>query len=1278
MAATQGDGVRRAASNVKSAFAGRGAGLRTGLVIFALALVAGLWFGTALLVQRDRHTAIESVTRANRQLARVFEEHTIRSLAEAGQLATVIRAQYLRLGKGFDLVRFFRDVQGERTLVQNVLIADASGQSVLNAMAGAPAINIADREHFKVHVARDTGEVFIGKPVQTISGKQWSLIVSLRINQPDGTFGGTVDIALDPAYFARLYDQIDLGPGGAVILIGLDGIVRARAAKEGGPIAGQNISGAEVFRQLEQRPAGSFTAVAKVDGVRRIQTYRKLPGYPLVVTVGVAEQVVLAGAEIQRNLYFLLAALLTALIGAATTGLYTVLARQQRAALTVQSAGARLIEAQELAGMLSLEWSIDGDRVNWSRAPAFLLGPQPPEGYPVYREMVHPEDRAVWLAERKAALEARTPALYSDYRLMRTDGSMRWISCTQRPAEMAGGVRRASFTLLDITARKEAETALGQSESRLRELTHNLEREVQERSGEIRAREALLHLVTENIPVMIGYFDAGFHLRFANTAFALHLGVKPDEAALGLHASRLFPPARQNLLRHYAEGALGGATQHFELPHRHDADRVTEVTLVPERLADGSAGGLFMVMTDITGRKQAERQLQNSVSLLTATLEATADGILVVRADRSIATFNQRYVQMWRLPPDLMQTHDHRLVLPHVLDQLADAQNVTAKVEALYADPIAESSDVLQCKDGRIFERYSRPQLVDGVAVGRVWSFRDVTERVRAEAALRAADERHSAIVANMIEGVIVRGRDGLIVDCNPSAERMFGVAREQMRGKPSPPCGWPASREDGTPVPDFQRAAHAALSSGKLQSNAVIAYRRPDGGVVWHLSNSQPLFQAGDPLPVGVFTTYTDISAHKAAEAAREALEAQLRESQKMEAMGTLAGGIAHDFNNILAAILGNVALARDDLGAAHAARQSIDEIGKAGERAKHLVQQILAFSRKQPQQFARVPMQGVVDETLAMLRATLPAGIRIEPRISAAPCVVHADATQMGQVLMNLCTNAWLAISDAGHAGMAGAIAVRLDEIELDSAAALRFGAVAPGTWVRLTVSDSGKGMDAATQARIFEPFFTTRQVGEGTGLGLSVAHGIVRSHGGAIAVSSAPGKGTVFEVILPALKAEAQGTAEAAARAAEAPGAPARAPASAPTGTPAGQHVLYLDDEPAMVLLVKRMLTKYGYRVSAFERPAEALAAVRADPGAFDLVVTDFNMPGKSGLDVTREIAQIRASLPVVIASGYITDELRAGAAQLGVRELIYKPNTLDELCQSIARVLQTAQD
>ena len=416
------------------------------------------------------------------------------------------------------------------------------------------------------------------------------------------------------------------------------------------------------------------------------------------------------------------------------------------------------------------------------------------------------------------------------------------------------------------------------------------------------------------------------------------------------------------------------------------------------------------------------------------------------------------------------------------------------------------------------------------------------------------------------------------------------------------------------------------------------------------------------DMSPEGEFRGYyvmvLDITEPVRAEEVRDQLEAQLRQAQKLEAIGTLAGGIAHDFNNILGAIIGNAELARKDVGAGHRALVSIEEIYRASQRAKELVQQILTFGRKQPQQTRLIALRPVVEDAVKLLRATLPASVEIATAVSDIPLYVHADATQIQQVLMNLCTNAWHAME-----GRAGRIEIGLDEVLLDAAAVSTLSDLQPGRHARLGISDNGCGMDAATQARIFEPFFTTKVVGQGTGLGLSVVHGIIKAHHGAITLKSAPGEGATFRIYFPA----------AAAPQAEALPEPAAAPGPARGN---GQHVLYVDDDGAMVFLVTRMLEELGYRISGYERAEEALKAVRADAGDFDLVVTDFNMPGLSGLQVAQELARIRPGLPVVITSGYITEELRASALQAGVRHLLYKPDTIDELCQIIQRLLATA--
>ena len=343
--------------------------------------------------------------------------------------------------------------------------------------------------------------------------------------------------------------------------------------------------------------------------------------------------------------------------------------------------------------------------------------------------------------------------------------------------------------------------------------------------------------------------------------------------------------------------------------------------------------------------------------------------------------------------------------------------------------------------------------------------------------------------------------------------------------------------------------------------------------------------------------------------------------------------------------------------MGPDHPALVSLEEIHKASVRARNLVQQILTFSRRQPQELVTQALRPVVEETHKLLRATLAGRGRTRCRAHRQPLQVLADATQIQQVLMNLCTNAWHALHDG-----AGRIEIGLDAVALDLQPRLqRLGRCRPGRYAHLWVSDTGVGMDAATRERIFEPFFTTKPVGQGTGLGLSVVHGIVSAHHGAITVDSEPGRGSTFHLYFPLV---------------EPPSSRHPRPAEAATPAPIrghGEHVLYVDDDEIMVLMVERMLERAGYRVSSYQNPHEAIEAVREHPDDFDFVVTDFNMPEFSGLDVARELARIRPRLPVVISSGYITEELRDEAQLAGVRGLLEKQNTFEELSGLVGRIL-----
>jgi signal transduction histidine kinase len=397
------------------------------------------------------------------------------------------------------------------------------------------------------------------------------------------------------------------------------------------------------------------------------------------------------------------------------------------------------------------------------------------------------------------------------------------------------------------------------------------------------------------------------------------------------------------------------------------------------------------------------------------------------------------------------------------------------------------------------------------------------------------------------------------------------------------------------------------------------------------------------------------DVTERLQAEASLRSLEVQLRESQKMEAIGTLAGGIAHDFNNILGGILGNLDLARQDVGAGHPALQALEQIHKASLRARLLVQQILVFSHRQSEPAGQQAVRAPVVETLALLRTTLPAGVRMQVDLADAPLFVLADATELHQVVMNLCTNAWQALKDG-----VGCISVVLDSTLIGDGVAPRAGHLPPGRYAHLRVSDDGTGMDAAVQAHVFEPFFTTKPAGQGTGLGLAVVHGIVATHGGAITLDSAPGRGSTFDVYLPLLDAPVDNV----------PVSPVT-----PKGSVAGhgQHVLYVDDDEVMLVMVQRLLQRLGYRVSGFADPQAALTTVREQPRAFDLVVTDFNMPGMSGLQLAAALAALRPDLPIILSSGYVTEDIRTHAMRLGVRDVLHKENTLEELGKLVARVL-----
>jgi len=528
------------------------------------------------------------------------------------------------------------------------------------------------------------------------------------------------------------------------------------------------------------------------------------------------------------------------------------------------------------------------------------------------------------------------------------------------------------------------------------------------------------------------------------------------------------------------------------------------------------------------------------------------------------------------------------------------------------------------------------------------------------EAQLRESQARMHTLGANLPNSVlyqVVLEPDGRrrFIEVSDSVERVCGVSVAEVLADPLAMYGHVHPDDVPALAATEQRCAET-LQVFDCQAR----FCRPDGSVRRvHMVSAPRSLEDGSIVWDGLLT---DITERTESQDARRRLEQQLSEAQKMESIGTLASGIAHDFNNVLAAILGNAHMAKEDLKGGHQAdvALSLDQIIKASERAKSLVDRILSFSRRDAARRQVQRLLPVVHDSLALLRSTLPAGVQLLERIDDPEASAEIDRTQFEQVLLNLCTNAWHALGDAG-----GRIEVRLGTVVLDAAASLPLGLL-PGRHVRLSVQDNGSGMSEQVRLRIFEPFFTTKPVGKGTGLGLSVVHGIVRAHEGAIDLHSQPGQGTRFDIFIPVP-----------------PGAVAPAPEPGAVAQPDaerghGERVLLIEDDLLMSAMMEKLLARHGYRVWHHSDPELAMAAVRADPQAFDIVVTDFNMPKHSGLDVIAAIRQVRPGLPSFLVSGYVSDELRARAAAQGVRHVLEKTRSLDELVQLLADTLRTAGD
>lgn len=753
-------------------------------------------------------------------------------------------------------------------------------------------------------------------------------------------------------------------------------------------------------------------------------------------------------------------------------------------------------------------------------------------------------------------------------------------------------------------------------------------------------------------------------IQLANHALARIHGYESPDVLIGLDCMTLAAPHERDRLEGYLAALMEGSPNPERFEHmgvRRDGTFVWIECLV-SRIMWGGAPAILATLQDITARRQAEELLQHAhAKLETRVQERTAALQQVNEALRASETKYRTLVE--NIPQKIFIKDKNSVYLScnenYALDIGIQSGEFAGKTD--YDFFPQELADKYRADDRRIMEsgktetieeRYLQKgeevwvQTIktpirgeDGTVTGVLGIFRDVTERKQAEDALRESEARFRSYIESAPLAIFVADQQGRLIDFNPAVIDLLGYDAAILKGMNIVDLHPEEDREEVlNDLATLLEVGHVEIERRMKKSNEQL---------IWV---SLRVVMTPDRLSFGYCQ---DISERKQMEEGRARTEAQLRQAQKMESLGTLAGGIAHDFNNILGVIVGYSEMAQAHADDPAQVREDLYEVFKGAYRAKDLVQQILAFSRHGEREKRPVQLGLIVKEALKMLRASLPSTIEIKQHV-ASKAAVMADPTQIHQVLMNLCTNGAHAMRED-----VGVLQVTLTDVCLGPGPVPSPSELQNGPHVELTVKDTGHGIDPSILDRIFDPFFTTKGQGVGTGLGLSVVHGIVKSHGGAIEVESHPGKGTTFHVFFPAIEAAAE------------------LPAGEAVPLPCGrERILVVDDEPALAKATKQMLERLGYQVEFRTNGIEALEAIRhhSTGKPFDLVITDMTMPHMTGLGIARELLRLQPNLPILLCTGFSENMDAEKARRIGIKGFLMKPVVMRELAAMIRTVLQ----
>ena len=659
----------------------------------------------------------------------------------------------------------------------------------------------------------------------------------------------------------------------------------------------------------------------------------------------------------------------------------------------------------------------------------------------------------------------------------------------------------------------------------------------------------------------------------------------------------------------------------------------------PRYDSEGRFAGYIGFCYDITDRKRADKLLRQSEERFLLAMKASNDGLF----DWNLETNEIYYSPAWK---KMLGYEDHELPNDFSIWENYTESEDAKKSWELQKQLISRQIDrfvlefKMKHKDGHWVDILSRAEAVfddSGQAVRIVGTHTDISESKRAQESLRASEERNRQIIHSSLDGFWRVDTQYRLLEVNDAYCRMSGYSRAELLTMSVPDL-------EALEAPE-EVAARTRRIMASGADRFTTSHRRKDGGIFEVEASIQ--YRSGSDG--GEFVVFLRDVTEK------RQLESQLRQAQKLEAIGTLAGGIAHDFNNILGAIVGYSEILRDDLAPDSPSRHDIDQVLIASHRAKDLVKQILAFSRQVEDQKIPVHPAVIAKEAVALLRSSLPTTITIKQEIDPDAGMVLADPTQLHQIVMNLCTNAFHAMEVRG-----GTLTITLQNILLSEEDLATQPDLKPGKFVQLLVKDTGEGIPQEIRERIFDPFFTTKEVGKGTGLGLSMVYSIVKSSGGSITCDTKIGEGTEFQIILPALE-----------RHPERDNGPAEI-------TPHGrEQILFVDDEEMLADLGQAMLQRLGYQVTTKRNSLDALATFEKQPDTFDLVITDQTMPGITGVDLARRILQIRPRMPIILCTGYSSQVSKEMAESYGIRGFVFKPMAKKEIGELIRKILDEAK-